>query len=165
MNRTIVDVNGITYKVKSKLLKPAKTNGYWRVGLSVNHKINNCYVHRLLAEAFIPNPDNKPEVNHKDGVKTNCTIFNLEWSTYSENNQHAYDTELRNGSLIGRFGIKHPKSKPVIQLDKTGNVLNKFGSACEANRKTHINNSHISCCCRGERMFAGGYVLKFDNNL
>jgi hypothetical protein len=60
--------------------------GYYVTDLQLNKIAKKVLLHRLVAEAFIPNPDNKPTVNHKDGIKTNCTIFNLEWATYKENN-------------------------------------------------------------------------------
>lgn len=68
--------------------------GYMRLQLYVNGKRINKRVHRLVAEAFIPNPDNKPTVNHKDGNKKNNSVENLEWATYSENQYHSIKTEL-----------------------------------------------------------------------
>ena len=70
-------------------------NGYRRVHVSHNGTQYKFLVHRLVATAFIPNPDNLPCVNHKDGNKLNNNVNNLEWSTYSENNKHAYNTGLR----------------------------------------------------------------------
>jgi hypothetical protein len=152
--------------IKSKNLKISIGNhGYYQVNLCVNGTQKTVNVHRLVAKAFIPNPENKPEVNHKDGVKTNCTVFNLEWNTCSENNQHAYDTGLRQSTWTDKFGADAPRSKPVIQLDKIGNVLNRFTCAREAERKTSVRYQHISSCCVGKRLSAGGYVWKFDNNL
>lgn len=81
-----------SYYTKEKILKNSLgKNGYYRVNLS--QKI--FYIHRLVAEAFIPNSDEKKTVNHIDGVKTNNNISNLEWATYAENNKHAYDTGLK----------------------------------------------------------------------
>jgi hypothetical protein len=151
---------------KAKNLKTyIGTHGYYSVGFHVN-KINvTVNIHRLVAEAFIPNPDNKPEVNHKDGVKINNNVFNLEWVTQSENMKHSYNTGLQQPTWTGKFGIEHPESKSVIQLNKVGNILNKFGSGREAERKTGVNHKNISSCCRGIRMSAGGYCWKFDNIL
>ena len=96
---------------KIRILKPISTNnGYLRVSLSKNSVNNTYFVHRLVAQAFILNPENKPEVNHIDGDKTNNKIENLEWCTRSENIQHAFYTGLNqiDPALIGKSG-----SKPV----------------------------------------------------
>lgn len=158
-NRSTTNSNGITHTYKSINLKPSINKyGYYYVDLYANGNKRKMTVHRIVAIAFIPNPDNKPEVNHKDGIKANCTVSNLEWLTHAENNRHAFDTGLN----IGMFGSDNPKSKPIIQLDKAGNVLNRFPSINEAQVKTGILRSHISECCRGKAMSAGGYVWNFD---
>ena len=78
-----------------KILKGARyATGYIMVGLCANSKQKNCSIHRLVAMAFLPNPENKPCVNHINGVKTDNRVENLEWSTYQENNQHAWRTGL-----------------------------------------------------------------------
>ena len=92
----------ISYKFygtdKPKVLTHMKTdNGYHAVNLLINGHEKLFYVHRLVASAFIENPDNKPEVNHKDGDKDNNKDTNLEWVTESENIQHAFDTKLASG--------------------------------------------------------------------
>lgn len=104
----LVTVFGNIYSFKSsKWLKPQINKfGYLHVGLYKNGNINPKAVHRLVAETFIPNPDNKPCVNHKDGIKTNNCVNNLEWATYSENHKHAFKMDLKNHK-----GIKNPYSK------------------------------------------------------
>lgn len=83
---------------KGKILKPTTTrNGYKMIVLSKDGKFKYQTIHRLVATAFIPNPENKPTVNHKDGDKSNNHVDNLEWCTSSENNSHAYRIGLKKG--------------------------------------------------------------------
>ena len=89
-------VDGSSHLKSRNLKLILDKDGYPRVNLKVKQKTNSKYVHRLVAKAFIPNNENKPQVNHKDGVKNNNDISNLEWVTLSENRQHAYDIGLQN---------------------------------------------------------------------
>lgn len=79
----------IKYHVRERILKPTIAFGYPKVVLSINTKQRWAFVHRLLAQAFIPNPENKREVNHKDLNRMNCVLDNLEWTTSAENKRHA----------------------------------------------------------------------------
>ncbi len=91
--------NGGKREYKSLILKPTVANtGYFVVSLHKNNKRNLVLIHRLVAKAFIPNPERKPEVNHKNGIKTDNRVENLEWVTGAENKKHAYDTNLRKSS-------------------------------------------------------------------
>lgn len=158
--------SGLINKRRFKQSKRLKTHinnvGYYTTDFQVNKIKQTVSIHRLIAEAFIPNPENKPTINHKDGIKTNNYIENLEWTTYSENNQHAVDTGLRQSPWTGKFGINHPLSKPVIQYDKANNKINDFTNAREAERITGINHKHISSCCLGKRKTHGGYIWKYN---
>lgn len=90
------------------ILKPKiNRQGYLRVGLHKNGKVKHFPIHRLVAQAFIPNPDNLPEPNHEDGCKFNNHVSNLKWSTKSENMQHA----ARIGIITGLHGEKNPMAK------------------------------------------------------
>jgi hypothetical protein len=138
------------------------TGGYLCVDLNANGvNVQKC-IHVLLATAFISNPENKPTVNHKNGIKLDISIDNLEWATYSENNKHAVDTGLRQSPWTGKFGIDNPKSKPIIQYDKANNKINDFANAREAKRITGIDYKHISECCLGKRKSTGGYIWKYN---
>ena len=134
----------------NKNLKSFSTGKYLCVSLMSNNKRYTCSIHILEAKAFIPNPENKPTVNHIDGIKTNNYIDNLEWATYGENNQHAYDTNLR-----------EPTGRPVVQYNKEGKKINKFNSGLEAERITGTGRMSIRKCCNNERKTAGGFIWKY----
>jgi hypothetical protein len=150
-----------SFKKSKKLKTHINDVGYYTTDFQVNGIKQTVCIHRLIAEAFIPNPENKPTVNHKDGIKTNNYIDNLEWATYSENNQHAVDTGLRQSPWTGKFGADNPRSKPVIQYDKAYNKINEFANAREAQRITGIGYKHISDCCLGNRSTTGGYKWEY----
>ena len=143
------------YRHTEKILKQAtRKDGYKQIGLFKNGKGKNFYVHRLVAQAFIPNPNNLPQVNHKDENKTNNCIDNLEWCTIKYNNNY--------GTLIERQRKAKNRVKGVIQLKLDGSYINKFYSISEASRETGVTRTSIGECCRGERKQTGGYKWKYD---
>ncbi len=151
-----------TMKKNEKILTPRENGkGYLRVHLSVNGRIKDYYIHRLVADAFIHNPENLPEVNHKDGDKGNNHIDNLEWCTRSENIRHAFDNGLSKSprAMLGRFGKNHPNSKPIIQYSMDGLFIKEYESISQAVRETGIKS--ISDCCLGKQRQSGGFVWKY----
>lgn len=139
--------------------------GYSQVTLCKDGKHYTKRVHRLIAEHFIPNPDNKPQVNHKNGIRTDNRVENLEWCSGSENIQHAYRVLHRRSSMgmLGKFGKLHPNSK-VIQQIQDGKVIAEYYGSGEASRATGIVARNIRSVCEGKREFAGGYKWRYKNN-
>lgn len=147
----------VLIKVKERIMKTYITRGYEQVILQKKGKTKHYQVHRLIAEAFIPNPHNKPQVNHINGIKTDNRIENLEWCTQRENQLHAY----KNGLQKPQKGIENILSKSVLKIDFLGNVIKEYGSTMEAERETGLNHSNISRCCRGIYKQVGGYTWMF----
>lgn len=115
---------------KGLIMKPVYEGcGYLQVQFPFPKKKHH-KVHRLVAKAFLPNPDNKPFVNHKDGNKSNNLPENLEWVTASENINHAYRTKIRIGVHTGRGGKLHHRSKPVISVNQTSIVEHESIRLC-----------------------------------
>ena len=134
------------------ILKPLKlTKGYLGAVLyDKNSKGKTYKIHRLVATAFIPNPNNLPQVNHIDGNKENNNVNNLEWCNQKKNMQHSY-----------KIGLRRNIVKPINQYDKNGNFIKKWDSIMQAERYLKISNTNISACCLGKKKSAGGYIWKF----
>lgn len=147
----LVYSNGtIMKKSGSGFLKPVNSAfGYKMVGLKINGKMKSKSIHRLMAEIFIPNPDNLPQVNHKDGNKENNDISNLEWMTRAQNSQHAYD----NGLLKQCFTKDRQPSKrynrPILQFNLNNDLIAEHTSTATASRSTNIPETTIHNNCIG----------------
>jgi hypothetical protein len=162
LERKIKSKNGYYRTIKETIIKEFTTKkGYKYVCLTKNGTCFKKSVHRLVAKAFIPNLENKPQVNHIDGNKQNNHYSNLEWCTAKENIQHAIDKKLFNpNGNKNKFGKKHHNSNVIYQI-KEGQVLNTFYGCYEAERKTGIDKSRINACCNGRAKTAGGYEWKY----
>jgi len=153
-------------KKSGKILKPIprklnKHLTYMQVGLYGHPKLVVRHIHRLVAEAFIPNPHNKPQVNHIDGNGANNNVSNLEWATCSENGLHAYRVLGRKAWQKGRFGAKAITSRAVIQKDFAGNVLRRWDCASDAVRECGFDSGSITRACQGKYKHHKGYVWEY----
>ena len=159
---------------KAELRTPRKRkDGYSEVQLWKNGKYKTCLVHRLIAETFLENPENKPCINHKiegdEGKKINMVIFNedgsvdeerttIEWVTYKENNDYGTRNEraakaMTNGKL----------SKPVLQLSLSGDLIREWESTHECGRNG-FNQGNVSACCNGKRKSHKGFRFMFADD-
>lgn len=156
--------------------------GYELINISYNGIRRAYTVHRLVAQMFIPNSENKEQVNHKDGNKLNNDASNLEWCTQSENMKHVFSTgrgevarekaRQRMGVIGNRFAAKNVKnllesnkrlSKAVLQIDTNGRVVKEFSSIKQAQRETKSHN--INKVIKGEQMRSGGYYWKLKQDI
>ena len=148
---------------KPKLLKPQKENsGYLHIVLINNTKSRKTFLlHRLVAQAFLPNPNNLPQVNHKDENKTNNRVSNLEFCTHKFNINYGTAQERRAKKIAKILINRKDESKPVLQYDKNGFFLKEYASIKDAERHTGINNANICDVCGGKRKTAGGYIWRY----
>ena len=156
---------------KAELLNPGTNkDGYLQVCLSKNGEYKMCLFHRLIAETFLPNPENKPYINHKiegdKGKKINMVIFNedgtvnkerttIEWVTSKENND--YGTRNERVAKANTNGIR---SKPVLQLSLSGDLIREWPSVGECGRNG-FNKGAVAACCRGEKPQYKGFRWEY----
>ena len=128
---------------KVRMMKLSKgREGYLQLGLLKNGKNTTIRVHRLVAEAFISNPNNFTDINHKDECKTNNRVDNLEWCTETHN-------------------IEYSCATPILQYNLLGVFLKEWVSMANVQRELNISASHICQCCKGDRKSAGGYIWRY----
>ena len=149
-NYLVSNLGNVRRKNASKNRSVRDRKGYSTVDLYEDGNRSTKRVHRLVAEAFVENPNNKPEVNHKDGNKHNNRSSNLEWVTKKENCRHAWDNNLARPSF-GMLGKANPnagrKGRP-FRICETGEVFNTLKECEEA---INGNNRHINDCLRGRQ--------------
>ncbi|KAA6303151.1 MAG: hypothetical protein EZS26_000754 [Candidatus Ordinivivax streblomastigis] len=145
--------------INEKVLKQnLSTTGYYQLLLCKNGKPKRYKTHRVIAQTFIPNPENKPMIDHINGIPTDNRVENLRWVNQTENMNNPIfvkrTSEKHKGKINNHFSI------PVIQIDKNHNIINRFLSSMEAQRITGINHNGINRVCAGKQEHAGGYFWK-----
>ena len=152
LDRIVYTANGIR-KYHGKILKQILDSQkfYFLVRLSKYGIVRIFQVHRLVAQTFIPNPENKPQVNHIDGNKKNNCLNNLEWNSRSENQQHALKNGLRTLSKVNQYDLQ-------------GNFIRQWNSVMSAQNHFKNNGSGISSCLNGKCKTAYGYIWKYEDS-
>lgn len=151
-DRTLPCGHNSTHMLKGKILTPCNNGkGYLHIYLIKDGKSKKFYVHRLVADAFLENPNNYPCVNHKDENRSNNDVSNLEWCT------HLYNSNY--GRCRQKISEKATKI-PVIQILSDGTEV-RYESTHYAEKCTHINHSNITSCCKGRTKTAGGFVWRY----
>ena len=162
LEKDIIYKDGNIHHRKERIRNPSKkSNGYLMVCFYVDREQKGLLLHRLVAEAFLPNPDNLPQVNHKDENKTNNFVWvnpdgtvdpdrsNLEWCTAKYN--------MNYGTIILRA------SKPVLQFSLFGVFIKDYPSMDDAEKQTGVLGCSICMCCQGKRKTAGGFIWKYKD--
>ena len=167
--RYMVDARGNVFSLKrNRVMTPCKSNnGYLQVHLTKDGKGKSFKIHRLVAEAFIPNPYNLPQVNHKDEDKYNNHVDNLEWCTQSYNLNYndgqKRRAKNRNYEDISRKR-SNSQSKEVTQYDFDGSIIAVWKNAYVA-EKHGYNRCMINQCCIGNKKSHRGYIWKYTNSI
>lgn len=166
----VKSLNAYGVKGREMILSNVKTTkGYDSVRLY--YESGDSYkqhkVHRLVAKAFIPNPDNKPQVNHKNGIKVDNSVENLEWMTNIENCRHAWDVLGRTISEEHKEKARNAATKKVVlSYDKRGTFIKEYDSIREAERILNLSHGNIAKVCNPLKKdkSAGGYIWKYKHN-
>lgn len=168
---TFGNVLSLNYRNRGKagLVTPKCNNAgrLWVILYGENGRRVNCLIHRLVAQAFIPNPDNLPQINHKDENPKNNHVENLEWCDCLYNVRYSMDRHPErcknyNGpNTVGKRKIGKCSALKVNQYDEDGNYIRTWENSRTAYLEIGIRDWHISECCRGHRKTAGGFIWRY----
>ena len=147
--------------VRKRLRHTIGSHGYPYISTSVKGVVKKFTIHRLVAKAFHENHNNKPMVNHINGIKTDNRAINLEWCNNSENLRHAYRVMKVVPHSVGKFGILHHNSKPIIQMDKNGEFISEYAAIAEAARHIGLSHTSIIKVLSGKGSTCGGFTWKY----
>lgn len=168
----LISIYGDIYSLKKRkmLKKKINNNGYQSVCLFDKYgKEKTVLVHRLVALTFIPNPQNKPQINHKDGNKLNNSVSNLEWVTSSENQKHAYRLGLNCFDIKDRENLKklqEKRKRAVLKIDRdTSKVLERYPSIKEAGIANGIDYKQIHATCKRKQPTSHGYIWRYEEEV
>lgn len=154
----LVSDTGKVFSVRTnKILKTGFRDGYEHIELNINGKAKKHYIHRLVAEAFIPNPNDYPVINHKDENPANNCADNLEWCTQKYNVNYGNCIEKRKQNRKPKNTEDYVNSVKVYQFDLDGNFIAEYGSGNEAGRATGLRGSSITRAAKGDRRQYAGY--------
>lgn len=141
--------------------------GYYVVSLYKNKILSRHFVHRLVAETFIPNPQNKPCIDHIDTEKTNNAVSNLRWCTIKENINNPISSKRRlakcREQLCGKFGKYSLKHRRIIQYSKDMKIVRVWEAMSDACRELHLDSGCLTKACQGKQKTTGGYYWKYAN--
>lgn len=162
-NYEVSDKGNVRSKVNKRILKPSDNGlGYLRVHLYKHNKGKLCYVHRLVAEAFLDNPNNLPEVNHINEDKTDNRVENLEYCNRRYNVNFGTRSKSASKSMKGVHINRNDLSKTVYQIDKDSDeIINVFPSTAEVERQLGYDAGCISKCCIGIQKTSYGYKWEY----
>lgn len=148
-----------TVKLKEKILRQSPDGkGYMMVWLYYNKKRKTCKVHRLVAQAFIPNPNNKPQIDHINGNNQDNYVENLRWCTSKENFHNPISYKRNSES---KFGYKNHHSRAISQYSLDMILIREWDCINDACRELGVNHSHISQCCNLKRKYAYGFIWRY----
>lgn len=157
-----------TWNIKEMVQSKKKM---WYLWIMLHNPKKDLLVHRLVAQAFIPNPENKEQVNHKNGIKTDNIISNLEWCTRSENTLHAFSNWLIKNAFYKvnhpckwKFGKEHTRSIPIIQSSLDWIFIKEWGSIMDIKRELWLSEGNICQCCKWKRNHVWWFIWKYKNN-
>ena len=148
---------------KEKILKSLKNWGwYLSISLFYKQKQKKCFIHRLVAQEFIPNPENKPFINHKNWIRDDNRVENLEWVTRSENEKHKFNVLWYKWSNYGKFWKYSNSSKKINQYTKEWKFIKTWYWAREIQRELNIHFWLISLNCLWKCKTVKWFIFKYE---